>query len=160
MGFRVSEINDKKLERLYRYWCDKRGARSMPARADIDPLELRELMGSLFLIDVKREPPRFRYRLAGGRIVEMVGNELTGRSIDEYKYGGARLPLREQCGDVVDNLRPAFMVMLVGRMGKRMICRHLVLPLSSNGQAVDMLLGGAIYVPAVDTRAARAFSSG
>jgi len=160
MGFRVSEINDKKLERLYRYWCDKRGSRGMPARADIDPLELRDLMGSLFLIDVARKPLRFRYRLAGGRIVELVGNELTGRSVDEFKYMNARLPLREQCGDVVENLRPAFMVMLVGRMGKRMICRQLVLPLSSDGNSVDMLFGGAVYAPAIDARAARALSSG
>src|SRR3546814_17864940 len=41
----AEEIFYPRLRRLYDYWDDKRGARRMPCRQDIDPVELRDLPG-------------------------------------------------------------------------------------------------------------------
>ena len=70
---------------LYRYWEGKRRGRTMPARADIDPLELRQQLANLILVDVAGSPPQFRIRLAGTDIVSRYGAELTGRALGRYR---------------------------------------------------------------------------
>ncbi len=70
---------------LKAYWDRKRGARAMPMRADIDPLELRKHMGSLVLVDVLPGMTDFRMRLIGTRIAEAYGRESTGKLLSSLK---------------------------------------------------------------------------
>lgn len=81
----IGEIVDPGLKRLYAYWDGKRGANRWPARTDIDPLDLRELLGSIVIVDVVGSPPRFRYRLFGTKIAERAGFEMTGKYVDEWE---------------------------------------------------------------------------
>jgi hypothetical protein len=53
---------------LIAYWFDKRGERLMPARGDIDPVEISWALGRIWLGDYLAEGDRFRYRLAGEKI--------------------------------------------------------------------------------------------
>jgi len=80
----IGDIIDPGLQRLYAYWDDKRGTRRWPARADIDPLDLRELLGSIVIVDVVGDPPRFCYRLFGTKIAARAGFEMTGKHVDEW----------------------------------------------------------------------------
>lgn len=77
-------VNDRpckaQLLRLHDYWNAKRGLRSFPAREDIDPAEISDLLPNIFLIDVLREAPHFRYRLSGTGVDEIHGQSLTGKS--------------------------------------------------------------------------------
>ena len=43
------------LLRGYDYWETKRGSRSMPARADIDPIEMKAFLPHVVLMDVLRD---------------------------------------------------------------------------------------------------------
>src|SRR3546814_11766181 len=61
------------LLNLYDYWDGKRRGRAFPARADIDPLELGQMLPNLFLFDVLEDAPHFRYRLSGGTVDEIHG---------------------------------------------------------------------------------------
>jgi hypothetical protein len=56
---------DADLRRLYEFWKERRGTRMAPARAEFDPLALRYVLGNLLLVDVLRDPLRFRYVLCG-----------------------------------------------------------------------------------------------
>lgn len=141
-------IDDPRLRKLYAYWCMKRGKRAMPARKDIDPLDVRELMGNLTLIDVRPEPAEFRFRLAGTRIVDLFGKELTGRNVDEARFLGKRPPFERQCGAVLESKEPSFIIILMGVEHRRMVYRQLLLPLSSDGENIDIMLGGAVFAPA------------
>src|SRR3546814_12912860 len=48
------------------YWSERAAGRAAPRRSDIDPLDLlSSLLPHLLLINVERDPPDFRYRLAG-----------------------------------------------------------------------------------------------
>jgi hypothetical protein len=116
----------------------------MPARRDIDPLEMKWLLGNLSLIDVRQDQPDFRFRLAGSNVVALFGKELTGRAVTEARYCGKRPPLAQQCGDVATSQVPSFLVMVLGVDHRRIIYRHLVLPLSSDGRNVDLLLAAAV----------------
>jgi hypothetical protein len=62
-GFDPQTIHNESLRRLYDYWNGKRAGREFPSRADLDPLELRWIVGNLLLLDVQRDPPRFRFRV-------------------------------------------------------------------------------------------------
>lgn len=66
---------------LYSYWHRKLAGRRMPARSDIDPLDLKTVLPHLILLDVQPQPLDFRYRVAGTRTYDIFGFDLTGRSV-------------------------------------------------------------------------------
>src|SRR5215207_542577 len=73
-----------KIRRMHEYWLAKRADRLMPSRADIDPLELRDCLGSLCIVDVTADtPPRFRFRLDGSNLALSTGFDMTGKFLEE-----------------------------------------------------------------------------
>jgi hypothetical protein len=73
-----------RVQRLYEYWRAKAGAEgAVPRRGDIDPTELPDLLPNLMLLDVERDPLRFRYRLVGTRVVDFSYRDFTGTYLDE-----------------------------------------------------------------------------
>ena len=134
------------LARLHRYWDERRGGRQFPARADIDPIEMRELLGNVLLVDVLREPLRFRIRLHGSRMVERAGYDMTGRMVDELPDTEFRELARRSFTHVAATGLP-----LLSRRdrvidGRRMRYETLMLPLAADGRLVDMLLVGFVYL--------------
>src|SRR5262249_31744483 len=136
------------MRRLFDHWLAKRGSRVAPARADIDPLEIPYALGDLLMLDV--EPgaagaPVFRYRLTGSRIVLLTGYALIGSptaAIPDaanraYLEGVYARAVRERAPLVVEHHRP-----IDGRPRKYTL---LVLPLSNDGAAVDILMVHQIY---------------
>ncbi|MBL8839656.1 MAG: PAS domain-containing protein [Alphaproteobacteria bacterium] len=75
--------DDARLQRLLAYWNDRRGDRSMPSRAIIDPLDFAYILGNVVLFGVERDPLRFRIRLQGSTLVQRLGFDLTGRLLDD-----------------------------------------------------------------------------
>jgi hypothetical protein len=67
---------------LYRYWDAQRRDRAMPARRDVSPADVRELLPHLTLIDV--EGDQFRYRLVGSRVVQDLGRDMTGTCVGSH----------------------------------------------------------------------------
>lgn len=65
-------ISDPDLRRLFDYWRGKRNGRPMPARDDIDPIEIPWALTRIFLMDY--DPAAgFTYRLAGSEIASVFG---------------------------------------------------------------------------------------
>ncbi|MBT5109235.1 MAG: PAS domain-containing protein [Rhodospirillaceae bacterium] len=95
------------ISKLFHYWNSLRNGRRMPARSDMDPLDIPRLLRYIQLIDVSLDPLEFRYRLVGTRLVDRLGVELTGKQVGNidsilddyrevvsqqtYKYSQARL---------------------------------------------------------------------
>jgi PAS domain len=87
---------------FYEYWLRKGAGRAMPARADIDPLDIPQLLANVFLIDVvPGTPRRFRFRLVGTRITELEG-EMTTRFLDEFVPGAAGTAMARHYEDTVE----------------------------------------------------------
>jgi hypothetical protein len=72
---------------IYAYWLDKCGDRRMPARADIDPIDIPRLLPGICLVDVVPDERRYVYRLAGTSEVEVRGYDPTGKSVVECFFG-------------------------------------------------------------------------
>lgn len=139
-------IQNPLLRDLYAHWEARRGGRRYPSRADFDPVELRALLGNIILIDVLREPLRFRFRLHGTRLAERVGYDLTGRMLDDLPDPEFREVARASFTAVAESGEP-----LIARRNRRLDSQRLryetvMLPLSNDGRTVDMLLVALLYL--------------
>jgi hypothetical protein len=146
----VAGVEHPVLCELCHYWDGRRGDRAMPARADIDPIALKAILPYLMLVDVEPSPLRFRYRLVGTFAYEaregLAVRELTGRYADEVDYHFASPSAVHALGKwVIDNRQPLARITQYPPAGRQAGIHHIVLlPLSASGDAVDMLLCGAI----------------
>lgn len=130
-----------KVLRMHDYWLGKRLGREMPARADIDPLELGDTLGHLCLVDVTAEsPPRFRYRIDGSRLAEFTGFDLTGKYADQLPDPLYRDYVLGLYGLVHARRAPVFGARLEEWNGRKLDVESVTLPLSSDGARVDGIL--------------------
>ena len=131
---------------VYRYWNRKRGTRLMPARADIDPAELVRHLPTIMLVDVRpgrsvTGGPVYVYRLVGTAEVAVRGQDPTGHPVETHGFGLTLLDAVRNYDQVVESRAPwfdGFETLLTDqdiRDGESMF-----LPLSANGQDVDMIL--------------------
>ena len=75
-------VRTTELRRLLQHWYDLKGDQPLPRRADLDPTDIAYCLGHVALIEI--EPPfRPRYRLVGTRLVDLLGEDPTGRYVDE-----------------------------------------------------------------------------
>lgn len=145
-------IGHSGLEFLYRYWCGKKRGALLPRRADIDPTEIPgRLWPSLMLVDVLRqgEDVRFRYRLVGTAFTHAFGRDPTNEFVDEA------LPTRSGFRDYIVNLyremialrKPIYSENLFALDGQAapMVTKRLSLPLSTDGETIDMALASHSY---------------
>jgi len=127
---------------LYNYWLAKCGNRAMPARADIDPVEMpRQLLPGICIVEVVADERRYVYRLVGTGEVEVRGNDPTGKSVLEGFFG----PSAEDalgCYDQVVKTRAALLdpTPFTAPSGKWITDETLFLPLSDDGATVNKIL--------------------
>ncbi len=132
------QIRSGILRRLLHYWDEKRGDRRAPSRDDIDPADMIEALPYVFLIDVLAEPRRYRVRLMGTLLGDWCGRDHTGRYVDEIAEQAVGT-LQE----LVTTWRPWRLMAELGRSsGGTKLYELLALPLSRDGTAVNMVLGG------------------
>jgi hypothetical protein len=137
---------DPRLHQVYSYWQQKRGARLMPSRRDIEPADLVAVLPHLMMIDVE-EGPRFRYRLFGTAVVEAFGSDPTGKYIDEVMVGTYKTFLLGLYNDLVTSKKPVYSTSIYGGKRDTMLwTQRLMLPLSSDGTNVDKALAIQVFV--------------
>ncbi len=125
---------------MLEYWNQKRGTRPLPARRDIDPLELGFVLGDITLVDVMHDPLRFRFRLDGTRHVQWYGFDMTGKMLDDYPDPEMRRIIEASYRDVVDSAQPAVRQRNLVADGRFFHYEALLLPMTVGGANVDMLL--------------------
>ena len=140
----MPEIDHPKLRQLYDYWDSKRAGRAMPARPDIDPLEIRPLLTNLALIDVEQEPRRYRYRLVGTELVGILGQELTGKYLDEMPLLYRTFAVGAYA-EIMDRKTPTYHVFdtVIPAVFRSVRYKRLMLPLSPDGgETIGMIMAG------------------
>jgi len=143
----LSALTSPRIHRLHGYWLhlrDKRGGQ-LPRRADLAPDQIKDLLPNIMIVDVERDPMRFRYRLVGTRVVEYNGVEFTGRYLGEIGWPEEQ-DLIESYAFVVNSRRPFFGLLdwglVTGAVGR---CEFVRLPLSEDGEAVTQILAMEDY---------------
>ncbi len=137
-------IGPQPLIRLYDYWLSKSEEGRIPSRAQIDPLDVPDLLSIIFLIDVIEGcgGPEFRFRLVGSKITEVAGQDPTGQNLTSF-YDAKNLEnMIAIYGDVASRGEPFVNDGSAPFANKDYIrVVRLLLPLSEDGNRVDMILG-------------------
>jgi len=126
---------------VYRYWDAKRGNRRMPARRDIDPVEMKPWLSNMQLVDVHHNPRRLIYRLVGELDVNFRGYNPTGRSVEECSIGQSLADTLANYDIVITEKRPLYdWADYVSASGYLRSQEGLLLPLSDDGETVNMVM--------------------
>lgn len=134
-------------EEIFRYWKSLRRKGRLPTRADLDPCGIRKLLPTVSLIDVlephpANEPRAFRQRLAGTDLYQAYGREITGCYFDEIYNPEEAAYWAEELSFVVEHRKPGVGLHSMAWRGvKGLSLFWLRLPLSNDGERVDMILG-------------------
>lgn len=118
----------------------------MPSRQDFDPVELRDHLGSLILIDVAHAPLRLRYRLIGTQITTLMRRDNTGRYYDEIYQPELLEAIYDSFRWIIDHRAPLRSHGEAFYPDKNFYSYEtLNLPLSEDGDTVNMVLGELIF---------------
>ncbi|MGH7094731.1 MAG: PAS domain-containing protein, partial [Stellaceae bacterium] len=90
-------------------------------------------------------PPRFRIRLHGTTLVQYAGYDLTGKTLDDMPSPEFRELARQSFSKVATEGKPLHIAdeRIIDERMRRY--ETILMPLSSDGERVDMLLIGMIY---------------
>lgn len=128
------------VQALYRYWDQKRGARLMPSRADLDPVDLVPFLPSMLLVDVVADERLYVYRLVGTREVRMRGKDPTGLAVMDNSFEDRDNALRNY-HQVVLTCAPHLDATPAMSADREMLdMESIFLPFSSDGIEVDKIL--------------------
>ncbi len=143
-GSDLPEEVDSRIYEVFRYWQKIRGTGGrLPARGDIDPLDLPgRLWPHLMLSDLTEEPLSVTYRLVGTAVVDIDGVDFTGMRMEDLVH---RRKFEDTLADywtVAEMRLPHFRraSLYDARLNNEIEIERLHLPLASNGGDVDKIL--------------------
>jgi hypothetical protein len=131
------------VQRFYDYWLSVAPPGQLPGRQHIAPEDLAPLLSRLWLVDVYRNPLRFRYRLVGTAVVESIHRELTGGWLDEVQPEIIHIAtVHDRYHFVAETGRPTW------RRGRthwerdplHRTIENCLVPLAADGKTVDKIL--------------------
>ncbi|MEQ9334639.1 PAS domain-containing protein [Thalassobaculum sp.] len=132
-----------RLRELRDYWLSLAAGRVMPAREDLDPLDIPRLLPNLMLVDVFHDPQRFRLRLVGTRLTELAKRDSTGRWMDASLYGDNTERVLLDLRACADTGAPVASLDTAPYLENDWIrAEALLLPLGRQDGTVDMILEG------------------
>ncbi len=140
---------DQRVRSFHEYWRSIRRGRPFPSRADFDPIDIPYLMPFVSLVDVRNgTQPRFVYRLAGTKLVDLLKREVTWHPVG-YGVKPEQLEFVLQRYSIVADTGAG--IFQRDRMQEQSNdytgIERLMLPLGSDGMHVDMIFSIVIPMP-------------
>jgi hypothetical protein len=138
---------------LFRYWEAIRGEMSAPPRDWLDLKKIRALVPFLFIIE--RKPGHdYTWRLAGTRVCELWGMELTGRSAFLQGERFERETIGRLLDGVIDRHQPFVLRFRLNSMREMNVAAELVgVPLRARNNGATYVFG--VIVPFREVRRPR-----
>jgi hypothetical protein len=126
---------------LYDYWQRLRGSRPAPERTEIEPSDIRRILGDTFILEVASRDD-YRFRLAGTRVCALYGRELKGKDFLSFWKGKDRDAIATLLAAVSQDAAAA----VVGMSGRSaherdLPCEILLLPIRQKGGGYTRILG-------------------
>ena len=139
----VGTLTNAALKRLHDEWRSRRRGRSFPARADFDPAEMGYILGNLSLVEVRRHPLRFFFRVHASNIATRVGFDMTRKFLDESPDVRYRSLILDHYLRTLDERRPIAARHEQDVTDRTVLnCEALALPLAHDGENIDMVMTG------------------
>lgn len=135
---------------LVEYWRGIGPADALPGRQHFDPIDVWSLVRNLWIVDVYGAPPRFRYRVAGTKVVDYIGREPTGKFMDEVFPHFSETETGKSLLRIVASGVPRWRrgtPTLRDDKGFKVV-EQVSLPLARDGRTVDMVLNLSVIMNA------------
>jgi hypothetical protein len=129
---------------LYEYWQRIRAGRPAPERSEIEPADIRSILGDTFILEVIPEHD-FRFRLAGTRLCALYGREMKGKDFLSFFAREDALSVATLLSAVAGEAAAAVLG-LAGKSdhGRDLNLECLFLPVSQPGQGFTRILGSLV----------------
>jgi hypothetical protein len=126
---------------LYDYWTRLRGRRTAPSRFEIEPGDIRHILGDTFILEaVDRQT--YNFRLAGTRLCAAYGCELKGRNLLDMWTGADRDSISTLLAAIVEDGAAAVIGLdAINGRGQSMAVEVMMLPLAHEGSHHTRILG-------------------
>jgi len=130
------------IDRFWRHLAATAPPTGLPGRQHFDPVDVPWLLPRLWVLDVLRDPLRFRYRVVGTKEVETIGRDPTGLFLDDVHPKLRTAPevlerYRRMAEDGVATWRRG-RVAFLPRQEHRTV-ENLIQPFARDGRTPDML---------------------
>jgi hypothetical protein len=134
---------------LFDYWNRRRGRRWAPTRSDIDPADIRHVLGETFML-ASDFADDIRFRLAGTRVCALFAREIKGEAFNSFWSETDRSHVNDLLAAVLDE-NVGIVAGVLGRTadGSEVGLELLLLPLAFDGRSRVRALGalGALEPP-------------
>jgi len=141
MSVRERSLSDVKIRKIYEYWLKKCSGGALPARRDIDPVDVYDCLSMLMILDVVDGGRDFRIRLAGSEVEDAHDRPLKGVMVSDMGQGAEMKALLERFQSVVRTREPDFRSASLAMVGRAFIeFDRVALPLAEDGETVTHLL--------------------
>jgi hypothetical protein len=138
---RNESMRSKTAIEIYAYWDELRGHRDVPARSQIEPAHIRNILADLFILE---KTPRgdIRFRLAGTRVCALFARELRGSTFDALWLAEQTSRLARIARDVMTQKAPVVLTAsALAGTADRLPTEIILLPLRSPDGNVDRIIG-------------------
>ncbi|HLZ67872.1 MAG TPA: PAS domain-containing protein [Aliidongia sp.] len=136
------------FEPLLSYWERKRPDSRLPARADLDPVDLKPMLGWISLIDVRPTAPRFCLRLLGSGHPPRPFGPRHGQDISTMQPAAYRDAVAEQYETTIRRRAPTLHENILRFGVHRFRYQRIALPLAKDHVTPDMLMVASLLDPA------------
>ena len=147
LAFRAQLVIREQRE-LFDYWrsCAKEGG--LPSRGRINPAEIPALLPGISILDAGKAPEEVIYRLAGTRLRDIFGQEVTGKSVFDLEFGEKRNYWLAVYRKVIEEKVP-MQGAIKGPVADRdhVVLFWMRLPLSNDGKSVNKILCHDVTLP-------------
>jgi len=141
-------FTDAFYTRFLGIWQQKAGTRKMPARSDMTARDLKDYLRHIVMVQREaEEPAKYRWRLIGTSMTEVVGHH-TGKLFDD-SVPVEHLPVwTETCDMILESEQPWRFLGRVRIRGREYLkAEQLYLPLSDDNGIPNFVMGLCRYQP-------------
>jgi hypothetical protein len=142
----LPEITDPRLRLLHDLWQTHRDGALAPRLADLDVFNSPHWLGHLSLLEAIEDGLDFRYLIYGRALAAYYGRDLNGKTTRDLSAAVGNLVRREYLQAYTDQ-RPVLVKRRRRVRGVSIMIAKLILPLSSDGRAIDLLIAGSYPHP-------------
>lgn len=147
----ISSIESAALKALLSHYLETLGAKRLPSRQDIDALKLGNALPVIWISEYEPAAGTFRYRLAGEEVNDAFGQSVNGRLLSEIVSAERFDSVNAAFRRVIEEQAAMLAVGPVYRCTDRVaLGERLALPLSSDGETADGLIGATVRKTLVD----------
>ncbi|MCF6320654.1 MAG: PAS domain-containing protein [Rhizobiaceae bacterium] len=132
----------EKSKQLYSYWLKLKGERAAPERSEIEPSDIRDLLGDTFILEINHAAKYVIYRLAGTRLCSAYGKELKGIGYFVHWHEQDNIDIMHTINKVHANFQPCVISHFAQTQQERFLAYEtLLLPLQPINDGTSRILG-------------------